>query len=188
VQPSRIDPVPSQPDDPELAQELARWMPPGAGVAPLVLFRTLARHPALMQAMRPLGAYILGRRFGLPLRLRELLIDRVCARSACEYEWGVHVAGFGAAAGIDADTAAATVRGAPDAACFDPAERALLAAVDELCAGPRLSDAAWQALGRHFDDAQRLEILVASGWYRLIATLCNGLALPREAWAARFPA
>jgi hypothetical protein len=28
---------------------------------------------------------------------------------------------------------------------------------------------------------------VASGWYRLIATLCNGLALPREAWGARFP-
>ena len=35
---------------------------------------------------------------------------------------------------------------------------------------------------------QRLEILAAAGWYRLIATLCNGLALPREPWAAHFPA
>jgi alkylhydroperoxidase family enzyme len=184
----RLVPVDAKPADPQLAEELARWMPPGAGAPPLVLFRTLARHPALMQAMRPLGAYILGRRFGLSLRQRELLIDRVCARCGCEYEWGVHVAGFGAAAGIDAATAAATVRAPADAECFDAAEAALLRAVDELCAGPALEDETWEALGRHFDDEQRLEIVVASGWYRLIATVCNGLALPNEPRAARFPA
>lgn len=187
MQPARIAPIQASPDDPQLAEELSRWMPPGAGVAPLLLFRTLARHPALMQAMRPLGAHILGRRFGLSLRLRELLILRVCARSACEYEWGVHVAGFGAAAGIDAATAEATRKPEVDAALFSPAEQALLPAVDELCAGPALSDSAWRELALHFDEAQRLEILAASGWYRLIATLCNGLALPPEPWAARFP-
>ena len=185
---ARIAPVEPVPADPELAAELARWMPPGAAVEPLVLFRSLARHPALMQAMRPLGAYLLGRRFRLSLRLRELLILRVCARCGCAYEWGVHAAAFGAAAGLDADVVAATVRGTADAPCFAPIEQALLAAVDELCAGPALSDTTWEALGKHFDDAQRLEILVASGWYRLISTLCNGLALPDEAWAARFPA
>jgi alkylhydroperoxidase family enzyme len=183
----RIAPVDPNPADPELAAELARWMPPGAGAPPLVLFRSLARHPALMQAMRPLGAYILGRRFGLSLRLRELLILRVCARCGCEYEWGVHVAGFGAAAGLAPDVVAATVRGTADDPCFAPTEQALLAAVDELCAGPALSERTWEALGKHFDDAQRLEILTAAGWYRLISTLCNGLALPHEAWAARFP-
>ena len=184
----RIAPVETRPADPELAAELARWMPPGAGVEPLLLFRSLARHPALMQAMRPLGAHILGRRFGLSLRLRELLILRVCARCRCEYEWGVHVTGFGAAAGLSADAVAATVRGAADDPCFAPEEQALLAAVDELCAGPALEGRTWEALGKHFDDAQRLEILAAAGWYRLISTLCNGLALPREAWGARFPA
>src|SRR5262245_160005 len=183
----RLVPVDAKPADPQLAVELARWMPPGAGVEPLVLFRTLARHPALMQAMRPLGAWILGRRFGLSLRQRELLIDRVCARCGCEYEWGVHVAGFGAAAGLDAATAEATLCAPPDSPCFDPADAALLRAVDELCAGPALSDSTWQDLGRHFEDAQRLEILVAAGWYRLISTLCNGLALPNEPWATRFP-
>jgi alkylhydroperoxidase family enzyme len=184
----RIDPVPAEPADPALREELRRWMPPGAGVAPLVLFRTLATHPALMQAMRPLGAHILGRHCGLSVRQRELLILRVCARCGCEYEWGVHVTGFGAAAGLDAATIAATVSGAADAACFASDETALLRAVDELCAGPALHDATWQELGKHFADAQRLEILVAAGWYRLIATLCNGLALPLEPWGARFPA
>jgi alkylhydroperoxidase family enzyme len=185
---TRLAPVDAAPADPELRAELLRWMPPGAAAPPLVLFRSLARHPALMQAMRPLGAHILGRRFGLSLCLRELLILRVCARCRCEYEWGVHVTAFGAAAGFGSDVVAATVRGAADDPCFTPIEAALLAAVDELCAGPALSDATWEALAKHFDDAQRLEILVTSGWYRLISTLCNGLALPREPWAARFPA
>ena len=182
----RIAPVPAEPADPQLREELMRWMPPGAGVAPLVLFRTLATHPALMQAMRPLGAFILGRKSGLSLRQRELLIDRVCARYACEYEWGVHVTGFGAAAGLDAAAIAATVSGTPDDACFAPDESALLRAVDELCAGTSLSEPCWQELGKHYSDAQRLEILVAASWYRLISTLCTALALPLEPWAARF--
>lgn len=184
MQKVRITPVAPEPEDPQLREELTRWMPPGTGKEPLVLFRSLATHPTLMQAMRPLGAFLLGRRTGLTLRQRELLILRVCARCRCEYEWGVHVAGFGAAAGLDAATVAATWHGAADAACFAPDESALLAAVDELCAGPALSDATWAALGEHFADAQRLEILAAAGWYRLISTLCNGLALAPEPWAA----
>ena len=184
----RIEPVAAEPADPALREELQRWMPPGAGVAPLLLFRTLATYAPLMQSMRPLGAHILGRRSALSLRQRELLILRVCARCGCEYEWGVHVTGFGKAAGLDAAAIAASVNGAPDAACFAAGESALLLAVDELCAGPALADATWAELGKHYSDAQRLEILVAAGWYRLIATLCNGLALPLEPWGARFPA
>jgi alkylhydroperoxidase family enzyme len=140
-----------------------------------------------MAAMRPLGAHILGRRCGLDLRTRELLIDRVQARCGCEYEWGVHVAAFGAAAGIDAATAEATVRAGADDPRWTPAESALLAAVDALCAGPALDDAGWRALRAHYDEKQCLEIVVAVGWYRLIATVCAGLALPLEPWAARFP-
>src|SRR5262245_27953654 len=158
----RIAPVPTDPADPALREELLRWMPPGAGVAPLVLFRTLATHPLLMQAMRPLGAFILGRKSGLTLRQRELLIDRVCARYRCEYEWGVHVSAFAAAASLDAETIAATVSGTPDDACFAPAESALLRAVDELCAGTALSEACWRDLCEHYTEAQRLEILVAT--------------------------
>jgi alkylhydroperoxidase family enzyme len=183
----RIAPVPAEPADPALREALLRWMPPGSGVAPLVLFRTLATHPPLMEAMRPLGAFILGRKSGLTLRQRELLIDRVCARYGCEYEWGVHVAAFGAAAKLDAAAVAATVRGTPDDACFAPDESALLRAVDALCEGTSLSDAIWSELGKHYSDAQRLEILVAVNWYRAISTLCTALALPLEPWAARFP-
>jgi alkylhydroperoxidase family enzyme len=184
----RIAPVDPASAPPALREELARWMPPGAAVEPLLLFRTLAAQPALMGAMRPLGSHLLGRRARLPLRAREILIDRVCARCGCEYEWGVHVSGFAAAADLGAQEIDATVHGGADAACWSPAESALVRAVDELCERTALSQAAWDALAAHWDDAARLEIVVAIGWYRLIAGVCNALALAPEPWAARFPA
>ncbi|GHO60482.1 carboxymuconolactone decarboxylase family protein [Ktedonobacter robiniae] len=51
--------------------------------------------------MRPLGAGILGSHSSLDPREREILIDRTCAHCGCEYEWGVHVAAYGEAVGLD---------------------------------------------------------------------------------------
>src|SRR5947209_2512317 len=99
------------PYQPDVDTELRRWMPPGAGVEPLALFRTLTRHLPLAQAMLPLGRHFLGRSLGIGLRAREIVIERVCARCGCEYEWGVHAAAFGAAAGLDEHQVRATVLG-----------------------------------------------------------------------------
>jgi 4-carboxymuconolactone decarboxylase len=74
----RIAPV-EPPYPPEVAAMLAKWMPPGAAVEPLKLFRTLAHNQELSDRMRPLGAGILGRTSLLTPRDRELLIDRTCA-------------------------------------------------------------------------------------------------------------
>ena len=82
------------PYDPETEAMLARWMPPGSGVEPLALFRTLGRHEELASRSRPLGAGILGKGL-VPPRLREVMIHRTCALTGAEYEWGVHVMGFG---------------------------------------------------------------------------------------------
>src|SRR5262245_39070805 len=111
--PVRIAPV-EPPFEPAVEQELRRWMPPNAPLDPLRLFRTLARHVPLSGAMYPLGSFFLSRRFALGRREREIVIDRVCARCDCEYEWGVHAAAFGASAGLDETLLRATVRGAPD--------------------------------------------------------------------------
>ncbi|HEX9104014.1 MAG TPA: carboxymuconolactone decarboxylase family protein, partial [Polyangia bacterium] len=86
--PFRIAPL-EPPYPPEIAASLHKWMPPGAAVEPLALFRTLQRHPALAERMRPLGAFLLGKT-SLTLRERELVILRACARCGAEYEWGVH--------------------------------------------------------------------------------------------------
>src|ERR671914_197433 len=97
----RIAPV-EPPYDPELQELLDKWMPPGIGIEPLALFRTLARHSELASRARPLGAGILAKGLVDP-RLREVMIHRTCALTGAEYEWGVHVVGYGKPVGLSDD-------------------------------------------------------------------------------------
>ncbi len=180
----RIAPLQS-PHPAERAEALARWMGPGSRVEPLSLFRTLMHGPALADAMWPLGAHLLSRRSELPIRARELVILRVCARCGCAYEWGVHATVFGAAAGLDASALRATWSGAPGDAALAPEDAPLLALVDELHATGKVSDATWSALAARFDPPRLLALLVLAGWYHVIAYVANGVELPPEAWAAR---
>ena len=121
------------------------------------------------------------------LREREIVIDRVCARCGCGYEWGVHVAAFGAAAGLDDEQVAATYAAEPPPGLWSAREDLLLRAVDELHDHGRLGDALWGALVRHFDERQLLEVLVLCGWYRLISLVANGVRVEHEAWAPALP-
>ena len=50
-----------------------------------------------------------------------------------------------------------------------------------------LSDAEFKALSAHYEDAKILEIIQLCGFYRTVSHLANGLALPLEENAARFP-
>ncbi|MEN3349132.1 MAG: hypothetical protein V7632_2767 [Bradyrhizobium sp.] len=154
------------------------------GAPPLKLFRVMAGHPRAWDKFR--GGSLLDRG-PLSLRAREIVIDRTCALNACEYEWGVHVTAFGAAAGLSEQQVRATVHGKADANCWSPAEQAMLAAVDALHAGATLDDAEFAALSAHYDEDQILEIILLCGFYRTVSYLANALALPLEATAARFP-
>ncbi|MDO8296566.1 MAG: carboxymuconolactone decarboxylase family protein [Caulobacter sp.] len=178
----RIKPL-SAPYPPEVQASFDAIMP--AGADPLLLFRTLAASDRHWGRFRAASLLDPG---PLCLRAREIVIDRVCARAGSEYEWGVHVAIFAAAAGLTADQVRATVHGAPDDACWSPAERALVRAVDALHDRATLTHAEWSGLRAHFDDPQILEVLLLCGFYRTVAYLTNGLALTPEPGAARFPA
>mgnify|MGYP001197098264 FL=1 len=182
----RIPPL-EPPFDPEVAEELARWMPKGAPIEPLALFRTLAQHLPLAQAMLPLGKYLLGRSAAIGVREREIIIQRVCARLGCEYEWGVHATVFGAAAGLDDTTMKATVLGRPNDTAWRGSDALLVRLVDELHYGACVSDTLWTELAAHFTPPQLLEILVLAGWYHVIAFVANGAGVQRESWAERFP-
>ncbi len=124
----------------------------------------------------------------LSLREREIVIDRTCALNACEYEWGVHVSVFAQAADLGAEEIRATVVEGADAPCWSAAERALIAAVDALHHRSTLSDDEFADLSAHYDDDRILEIILLCGFYRTVSYLANGLALPLEDNAARFPA
>ena len=154
------------------------------GAAPLTLFRVMAGHRRAWEKFRSGGLLDRG---PLPLRDREIAIDRTCALNGCEYEWGVHVGIFAAAAGLTPEQSSATVTGDADAACWSPRERALIAAVEALHRRATLSEAEFAALKAHYDDDQILEILLLCGFYRTVSYLANALDLPLEENAARFP-
>ena len=177
---SRIAPL-EPPYAPEIQQQFDRIM---KGAPPLILFRTVAGSARTWEKFR---AGSLLDRGPLSLREREIVIDRTCALTGCEYEWGVHVTTFAQAAHLTEEQVRATVRGGADAPCWSPAEQAMLAAVDALHHCATLSDAEFSALRAHYDDAKILEIILLCGFYRTVSYLANGLALPLEEKAARFP-
>jgi len=177
---SRIAPI-EPPYPPEIQEQFDRIM---RGAPPLVLFRTIA---SSARAWKKFRAGSLLDRGPLSLREREIVIDRTCALNRCEYEWGVYVAAFAEAAHLTAEQVRATVLGGADAPCWSPAERALIAVVDALHVSATLSDAEFAALKAHYDDAKILEVMLLCGFYRTVSYLANGLALPREENAPRFP-
>jgi len=182
----RIAPL-QPPYSPEIAESLAKWMPPGAATEPLQLFRTIVRHPELSSRLRGLGAGILGRQSSIAPREREILIDRTCALCGCEYEWGVHAAAFGAAAGLSPEALRATAAGSPADAVWSERDALLLRLADELHHTARVSDELWSELAARWDAPQLLELLTIAGFYHLIAYLANGARVALEPWAARFP-
>ena len=176
----RIAPL-QPPYPPEIQQQFDRIM---RGAPPLVLFRTMAGHARAWEKFR--GGSLLDRG-PLSLREREIVIDRTCARTGCEYEWGVHVAAFAEAARLTDEQVRATVHGDASSACWSAAEQALIATADALHERATLDDAEFKALSANYDDAKILEIIQLCGFYRTVSYLANALALPLEDNAARFP-
>ena len=82
------------------------------GVPPLMLFRVIAGSSRAWDKFR---AGSLLDRGPLSLREREIVIDRTCALTGCEYEWGVHVAIFAEAAELTGEQIRATVLDGADA-------------------------------------------------------------------------
>jgi len=99
------------------------------GAPPLLLFRTVARNPRVLE--RFLAGSLLDRG-SISLRLRELMILRTCALCEAEYEWGVHVAAFGEKASWTAEQVHATVHGSRTDACWSAQEACVIRLADEL--------------------------------------------------------
>jgi alkylhydroperoxidase family enzyme len=177
---SRIAPL-QPPYQPEIQAQFDAIM---RGAPPLTLFRVLAGNARAWGKFR---AGSLLDRGPLSLREREIVIDRTCALTRCEYEWGVHVAIFAKAARLTDEQVRATVLETADAACWSESEQVLIATVDALHRRATLSADEFKALSAHYDDARIFEIILLCGFYRTVSYLNNGLNLPLEENAARFP-
>jgi alkylhydroperoxidase family enzyme len=175
--------APAEPPYPaEVQARLDALMPPG--IAPLMLFRVLARDQRLFE--RFMGGGLLDQGH-LTLRQREIVIHRVTAKCGGEYEWGVHARLFGRRAGLDAAQLRATVHGGPEDACWSDEDRLLLRFCDALHADCTLDDALWGELRAAFSEEAMMELLLVAGFYRTVSYLANALRLPPERFATRFP-
>jgi alkylhydroperoxidase family enzyme len=180
----RIAPL-APPYAPAVAERLAAMMPPG--VPPIALFRTFVRNLPMTEAMSGWGSYELSRQLSLSMRQREIVIDRTCARCGCEYEWGVHVAFFAERCGLTGAQVGSLTHGVSSDACWeDPAERALIDAVDALHDDARLGDALYERVRAHLDEQQVLDLLLLCGWYHAISFAANGAGVPLEDGVPRF--
>jgi alkylhydroperoxidase family enzyme len=160
-------------------------MPPGA--PPIALFRTFARNPVMTRAMTGWGSYELGRTLSLSMRDREIVIDRTCARCACEYEWGVHVASFATRVGLTAEQVTSLTHGKADDACWvDERERLLIRACDALHDHGDIPDELWAQLRGHFGDDELMDLVLLTGWYHAISWFANALRVELEPFAPRF--
>ena len=148
---------------------------------PIALFRVLARRPDLARGITEWGHYYLSRRSALTLRQRELVIDRVTALCGADYEWGVHVDAFADKAGLTDDQVRSLASGHHRDACWpDPADRAVLAAVDALHHRHDLDDPTWQELVGAVGEDGALDVILVAGWYHAISYAVRSLRLPLE--------
>ena len=150
----------------------------------LVLFTTLARDPRLFERFFVGGMLDRG---NLTMRTREIVIDRICALSKSEYEWGVHVTFFAERVGLTEEQIVSTVKGGAADSCWNAGEKALIAACDQLHETSDMDDATWANLKAHFSEEAILEILMLAGKYKMVSFLTNALRLPLEDAARRFP-
>jgi len=154
------------------------------GAPPLLLFRTIAQNPRVLQ--RTMAGGLLDRG-SISLRARELMILRTCARCGAAYEWGVHVATFAAKAGIDERQQRSTVHGTPNDDCWDGDDGVVLRLADRLHETNDVDDALWADAAARFSAAQLVELVMLAGLYHAVSYLVNAMRVAREPFAPAFP-
>ncbi|HEX4587230.1 MAG TPA: carboxymuconolactone decarboxylase family protein [Mycobacterium sp.] len=177
---ARIRPAsaPLQPDMQEAIDAVMR------GAPPLVLFTTMARDRRLFFKFFNSGLLDRG---NLTIREREIVIDRVTASCGAEYEWGVHVSVYAEKAGLTETQIASLFTGGPDDECWADEDRVLIRLCDDLHQRCTVDDEIWAQLAACHSDEAILELLMLAGTYRTVSYLVNGLRLPLEPGARRFP-
>jgi alkylhydroperoxidase family enzyme len=176
----RITPI----DPPYPADVQAEFDKIMRGAPPLLLFRTVARNPRVLQRMVAGGLLDRG---SISLRSRELMILRTCARCGAEYEWGVHVATFGTKAQWTPEQLRSSVHGAADDACWSAEDRLVIRLADQLHDTSRVDDALWKEMSAQFAADQMLELIMLAGLYHAVSYVVNATGVHQEASTPTFP-
>ncbi len=190
-----VQPDPSTPDrlptdvtyrvvvsDREPPLTVARIEPlPGDAIA---VNRTFARHPKLNEA-RGRRANFINRVSKLQPRHREMFILRIGWNCRSEYEWAQHVGSVGRARDHGLDPV--RIAEGPAAQGWDPFERAVLSAVDELYRDATISDRTWAELSARYDTELLMSAVFTASSYRATSMALNAFGVQLEPGNERFP-
>ena len=145
---------------------------------PLKIFHMMAHAETNFRPLLRLGASILSQQ-QLSGRLRELAILRVARLSPARYEWVQHVP-IAKAVGVRDEQIAALEAGHTTAECFDAREQLLLQFTDELVRNVRVADDTFARMAQEFPPREIVELILAVGYYMLIARLLESTAVDME--------
>jgi alkylhydroperoxidase family enzyme len=177
---SRISPI--EPPYPEGVQaDFDKIM---RGAPPLLLFRTVARNPRVLERLIAGGLLDRG---SISLRARELTILRTCARCGAEYEWGVHISAFGEKAQWSPEQLRSSVYGDADDACWSREDGLVIRLADQLHDTSHVEDSLWRELAAHFAPEQLIELVMLAGLYHAVSFVVNACGVQSEAFAPGFP-
>jgi alkylhydroperoxidase family enzyme len=147
------------------------------GGEPLRIFATLGRHPRLFRAWLRFAATLMFR--GELSRIdRELITLRTAWRCGSWYEWVQHAA-LAERAGLAPAEIDRTVEG-PAAEGWQPRQRLLLQATDELHDLRAITDRTWRALSAELGDRELVELCLLVGHYEMLAMTLNSLGVEPE--------
>jgi alkylhydroperoxidase family enzyme len=155
-------------------------------MAELAIFQVLLNHPGLAGRLNDLLASMLwhGK---LDSRLRELAIMRIGWLTACDYEWTQHWR-VARGLGVSADDLLG-VRDWRSYPGFGPAERAVLAATDDVLRDGAVNAETWAACEQEFgaDHETLVELVTAISAWRMVASILHSLEVPLEDGVASWP-
>lgn len=153
----------------------------------LNIFRVLLRHPRLAKRFNDfLGLLLSGR--VLDPRLRELVIMRVAWVTGSDYEWTQHWRLGQSIFGVPAEELLLT-RDWRRHDGWSPADRAVLAATDEVLEDGAVTDATWRACEEHVEGGEEalLELVMAIGGWRMVSAFLRSLRVPLEEGIESWP-
>lgn len=167
-------------DAPESVREVLDALPSG-----LRIFRLLAHAETAFRPLVRLGTAILGQLALDPL-LRELAILLVARLTPGGYEWAQHEP-LARSLGASPEQIDALARGALDAACFDERQRAVLRFSRDALRGARVSNDLFAEVRRHLSPREVVELLIALGYYEMLARLTEVVRLAPDPGTLLFP-
>jgi 4-carboxymuconolactone decarboxylase len=166
----------------EPALTVARFTPlEGRGIS---VNRTIARHPKLYERWQPRQGFVV-RVSKLPPKQRELLTLRAGWNCQSEYEWAKHVGTVGRARDHGLDPI--RIAEGPSAPVWEPFEKTLLHAADELYRDTAVSEGTWRKLAAGLDTPLLMAAITTVSDFRAISVSLNAYGVQLEEGDEHFP-